>query len=68
MPLHYKIDILSSLKEKGYSTYKLRNERLLSEGALTSLRQRAPISWSNIERICGLLNCQPGDLIEFVAE
>lgn len=64
MPLNYKIDILAALKEKGYNTNRLRKEKLLAEGVLQSLRENKPISWSNIEKICILLNCQPGDILE----
>lgn len=64
MLLSYKIDILTALKEKGYNTNRLRKEKLLAEGVLQSLRENKPISWSNIEKICILLNCQPGDILE----
>ena len=63
MPLRYKIDILAALKEKGYNTNRLRNEQLLSESALQSLRHDKPVSWKNIEKICALLECQPGDIL-----
>ena len=31
MPIIYKIDVLASLKEKGYNTTRLRKEKLLAE-------------------------------------
>lgn len=34
MSIVYKIDVLSALKEKGYSTYKLRKEKLLGESVI----------------------------------
>lgn len=68
MPLCYKIDVIEALKARGYTTYKLRQGRLLSEGTLQSLRKGAPISWANIERLCELLECQPGGLMEYVPE
>lgn len=68
MPLQYKIDILSALKQNGYNTTKLRKEKLLSEGVIQSLREKKPISWSNIETICRLLHCQPGDILQFISD
>lgn len=68
MALQYKIDILAHLKEKGYSTFRLRQDHLLSEGAIQSVRTGAPISWSNLGRLCDLLDCQPGDIIEYKKE
>ena len=32
--LKYKIDVLESLKEAGYTTTRLRNEKLLGENAI----------------------------------
>lgn len=68
MPVSYKIDVLAALKDKGYSTYKLRKEKLLGESVLTQLRAGEPVSWANVARICELLGCQVGDLLEYRAE
>ena len=68
LSLQYKVDVLAALKEKGYNTNKIRTEGLLSQSTLQKLREGKGLSWENIERICGLLECQPGDLIEYVQE
>ncbi len=68
MPMQFKIDVLEALKAKGYTTYVLRKENILSQSTLQKLREGKGLSWENIERICGLLECQPGDLIEYVQE
>jgi putative transcriptional regulator len=68
VPVGYKIDVLAALKEKGYTTYKLRKEKLLGESVLTQLRAGEPVSWANVARICELLGCQVGDLLEYRAE
>lgn len=65
MPLKYKINILAALKEKGFTTYKIRQEKLLSESTLQKLREGVGISWDSLETICELLDCQPSDLIEY---
>lgn len=65
MPIIYKIDVLASLKEHGYTTNKLRKEKLLAEGVIQSLRERKAISFQNLSKLCELLNCQPGDIIAF---
>ena len=68
MPMKFKIDVLEALKAKGYTTYTLRKENILSQSTLQKLREGKGLSWENIERICGLLECQPGALIEYVQE
>lgn len=68
MPLYFKIDILLALKEHGYNTTRLRREKLLAEGVIQALRDSKPVSWANIARICDLLDCQPGDILEYEKE
>lgn len=64
--IKYRIDILSKLAEAGYNTYILRRDKLLSEGSVQSIRNGEVIGLKSIDRICSLLKCQPGDLIEYV--
>ena len=64
MPITYKIDVLAALKEKGYTTYKLRKEKLLGESTIQQLRNGEIVSWATIDTLCTLLDCQPGDLVE----
>ena len=66
MPVRYKIDVLAALREKGYSTYRLRKEKLLGENTLQQIRNNELVSWANISRLCHLLNCQIGDLLEYI--
>lgn len=66
MPIKYKKDILAALKEKGYSSTRIRNEKIIGQSYLQQLRHGEMVSWKTIETICRLLNCQPGDLLEYV--
>ena len=68
MPVRYKIDILEALKLAGYTTYKIRKENILGQSTLQQLRKGELVTWANISRICALLNCQPGDILEYEGE
>ena len=68
MPIRYKINVLAALKDRGYNTTKLRREKLLGESTIQQLRQGTLVSWANIERICTMLECQPGDIVEHIPE
>lgn len=68
MPIKYKIDIMDALKKAGYSSTRLRNEKLMGESYMQQLRRGELVSWKTIETICRLLNCQPGDILEFENE
>ena len=63
--LKYKIDVLATLKEKGYNTNKIRTEKIMGEAMLQKIRKGEMVSWSVFEKLCDLLDCQPADLIEY---
>lgn len=68
MPIRYKVDVLAALKDKGYSSYRIRKEALINQTALQRLREGKLIAWEQLANVCALLNCQPGDLIEYVEQ
>ena len=68
MAIRLKIDILSALKEAGYTSYKLRQEKLLGERAIQKLRNGELPSWNELNTICRLIDKQVGDLVEYVPD
>ena len=68
MPVKYKTDILAALKEKGYNTTRLRRDKLLAESTIQQIRKGGLVSWTNISRLCALLECQPWDILEYLPE
>ena len=66
MPIKYKIDVLAALKAAGYNTNRIRKEKLLSESTLQRLRKGELINGENLGKLCELLDCQPGDILEYV--
>lgn len=68
MSLKYKIDVLAALKEKGFSSFRLRNEKLIGESYLTQIRKGEMVSHACLDKLCELLECQPGDILEYVKD
>ena len=68
MAIRYKMDVLAALKAAGYSSTRIRNEKLIGQATLQQLRQGEIVSWATINTICRLLQCQPGDIVEYVEE
>lgn len=67
--LRYKIDILQALKKTGYSTYRIRAEKILAEGTMQRIRKGNPaISVESFGIACNILQCQPGELLEWFPE
>ena len=64
--VRYKIDILQELKNAGYSSYRLQKEKLLATSTLNKLRSGdTTITVVSLNAICDMLECQPGDLLEW---
>lgn len=64
--LTYKIDVLETLKEAGYNTGRLRKEKLLGENAIQSIRKNEMVGIIALEKICALLDMQPGNIIKYI--
>ena len=68
MPIGYKINIVTALKDAGYNSNVIRQEKIMGQRELQKLRHNELVSWATIETICHLLHCQPGDILEYVEE
>lgn len=66
--IKYKIDIMDSLKAKGYTSYKLRKEKIFGEATMTKFRNKEHFNFENLNTLCFLLNCQPGDILEYIPD
>ena len=66
MPIRYKIDVLAALKESGYSSYRLRQLKLFGERNIQKIREGEIVNADNLAKICELLQCQVGDILEYV--
>ena len=66
MAIRYKVDVMAELKAKGYSSTKIREEKLIGQSYLQQIRHGELVSWKTLDTLCSLLECQPGDLVEYV--
>ena len=65
MAIRYKIDVMNALKEKGYSSTRIREEKLIGQSYLQQLRHQELVSWKTIDTLCKLLQCDVGDIVEY---
>lgn len=57
------------LKDKGYTTYRIRQEKLIGQGTLTALKNgTGGLDAKTIDKLCKVLECQPGDLMEYAPD
>ena len=62
----YKIDVLKALSERGYTSTRMRKEKILSEATMQNLRKGKGITTDTLNTICIILRCQPSDILEIV--
>lgn len=61
--------LFALLKDRGYTTYRIRKEKLIGEGTLTALRNgTGGLDSKTLNRLCAVLKCQPGELMEYVED
>jgi len=61
--------LFALLKEKGYTSYRIRKENLMGQGTLTAIKNgTGGLDARTINRLCKVLQCQPGDILEYVED
>lgn len=66
--LAYKINVMDTLKESGYNTTRILRENLISQSAMQKIRKNEMVGIKTIEKLCELLDMQPGNIIKYVEE
>lgn len=57
------------LKSKGFTTYKIRKEKILGQGTMTALKNgTGGLDARTIDKLCNILDCQPGELMEYIPD
>lgn len=67
MPIKYD-KLLALLKEKGYTTYRIRKEKIVGQATWSKIQNGGDIDTRTIAKLCDILNCQPGDILEYEKE
>lgn len=61
----YSKNIIEELGKKGYTTYKIKQEKIFNQTQLQQLRDNKLLTQDNLNKLCELLDCQPGDILEY---
>ena len=68
MPIKYD-KLFALFKEKGINTTQIRRENIIGQGTLTAIKNgTGGLDAKTISKLCDLLNCQPGDIMEYVPD
>lgn len=68
MPIIYT-KLFQILKERNKTMYDLRKDKVVGTATLEKMRKaEGHIDTRSIEKLCEYLDCQPGDLMEYIRE
>lgn len=68
MAIRYRGDIVGALKAAGYNTVRIRKENIFGQKTMSDFRHNAVVPYQSINRLCEILGCQPGDILEYVPD
>lgn len=60
----YKIDVVEALAKKGFNSYKMKKDGLMSQGTLQKLKNKENVTLETLNTVCCMLQCNIGDVIE----
>ena len=64
--IYYKIDVLKELKNKNLTTYTLQKQGILGSSTINKIKNNNyNISMEVLNKLCDLLQLQPGDIIGY---
>lgn len=66
--IRYKAGIVEKLHEAGYNTNRIRQEKIFGQSHMTDFRRQAEIPYKTLNKLCKILKCEIGDIIEYVED
>ena len=67
MPIVYN-KMLRLMEEKGITSYVCKRDNIIGQATYRKIKEGGDIDTRTIAKMCEVLNCQPGDLLEYVKE
>ncbi|GHV19599.1 hypothetical protein FACS189425_10310 [Clostridia bacterium] len=60
--------LLTLLQEKGLTSYTMKKDNVIGQATFKKIKEGGDIDTRTIAKLCALLECQPGDIMEYVTE
>ncbi len=67
MPISFE-KAVKLLKKNGINSYTLKKTNVMGQGTYTKLHRNQCVTTDTIATLCKLLDCQPGDLMEYIPD
>ncbi len=65
MPIVYD-KLLNMMEERGITSYTIKKDKIIGQATLKKIKEGGDIDTRSIGKLCKLLKCQPGDILEYV--
>ena len=56
------------MEEKGITSYTCKRDNIIGQATYKKIKEDGDIDTRTIAKMCEVLDCQPGDLMEYVRE
>ena len=67
MPIIYD-KLLKLMESNGITSYTLKKNNIIGQATFKKIKEGGDIDTRTIAKLCKLLNCQPGDIMEYVED
>ncbi len=67
MPIKYD-KLIKRMQEAGINSYTLKKDNIIGQATYKKILEGGDIDTRTIAKLCKLLNCQPGDILEYEEE
>ena len=56
------------MANQGITSYTLKRDNIIGQATFKKIKEGGDIDTRTIAKLCKLLNCQPGDILEYTPE
>ena len=67
MPIVYD-KMIKLMNERGITSYTCKRDNIIGQATYKKIKEGGDIDTRTIAKMCEVLNCQPGDLLEYVSD
>lgn len=67
MPIIYD-KLIQIFNEQKINSYTIKKENIIGQASYKKIKEGGDIDTRTISKLCKYLNCQPGDILEYVPD
>lgn len=67
MPIKYN-KLIALMKEAEITSYTVKRDKIIGQATYKKIMEGGDIDTRTIAKLCEVLNCQPGDILEYEQE